>query len=69
MTNVQDPQVMARDLLRTTEMTLMGLWLRFWGYGGQAGYMEFDAYIHGVGSMSPGDIDLLRRAIEDLADE
>lgn len=60
---------MARDLLETSQMTLMGLWLRFWGYGGQAGYFEFDAYVHGVASMSPCDVDILRRAIEELPDE
>jgi hypothetical protein len=45
------------------------LWLRYFGMGGSAGYLEIDAYLHGIGVLSPLECDVLAQTINERLDE
>ena len=45
------------------------LWLRYFGMGGSAGFLEIDAYVHGIGALSPLECDVLAQTINERLDE
>lgn len=60
-----DPRLLARDLLQCHKLSLAELWLYYWGNGGTACEMEFDAFIHGIDGLAPVDLVLLASALDD----
>lgn len=60
-----DPRLLARELLEHRKLSVMELWLYYWGNGGNAGEMEFDAFIHGIEGLAPVDLAVLASALDD----
>jgi hypothetical protein len=50
-----DPRVRARDLLQKQSISFEKLWLLYWSNGGDAGPVEFDAFIHGIDLLTQFD--------------
>lgn len=63
---MQDPRLAARSLIAQDRFALWQLWLRYWGNGGNAQLMEFDAYIHGTYERSTIDLGMLALTLEEL---
>ncbi|CAM3586499.1 PP2C family protein-serine/threonine phosphatase [Kibdelosporangium persicum] len=55
--------------MKRAELTVEQLWLRYLGIGGEAGFLEVDAYVHGLGSLPPLQRDILAQAINERLDE
>ncbi|MFI9007999.1 PP2C family protein-serine/threonine phosphatase [Actinosynnema sp. NPDC053489] len=55
--------------LRHAELTSEELWIRYFAIGGDAGLLEIDAYVHGLGSLPPLQRDILAHAINERLDE
>jgi hypothetical protein len=63
---VQDPRRAARNLVDRDGQALWKLWLRYWGNGGNAQLMEFDAYIHEAYECADIDLEILAFTLEEL---
>lgn len=52
-------------LLEQGVLSLAELWLYYWRNGGDAGEMEFDAFINGIEVLAPLDLEVLACALDD----
>ncbi|WP_309117343.1 PP2C family protein-serine/threonine phosphatase [Saccharothrix sp.] len=55
--------------LQRAELSTEELWLRYFGLGGEAGFLDVDAYVHGLGSLPPLERDVLAHAVNERLDE
>ncbi|WP_249645418.1 PP2C family protein-serine/threonine phosphatase [Nocardia sputi] len=55
--------------LKGAELSLEQLWLRYFGLGGVAGYLDIDAYAHSTGELPPFERDILAQAANERLDE
>jgi hypothetical protein len=55
--------------LRRADLTTDQLWLRYFALGGDADIVEIDAYLHGLGELSPIQRDVLAHAVNERLDE
>ncbi|WP_447002734.1 PP2C family protein-serine/threonine phosphatase [Saccharothrix isguenensis] len=55
--------------LRHAGLTIEELWLRYFALGGNAGLVEIDAYVHGLGELPPLQPDVLAHAVNERLDE
>ncbi|MBF6168532.1 serine/threonine-protein phosphatase [Streptomyces gardneri] len=55
--------------LKGAELSLEQLWLRYFGLGGVAGYLDIDAYAHSTGELPPLERDILAQAANERLDE
>lgn len=55
--------------LTHAELTTEELWLRYFALGGDAGMIEVDAYVHGLGGLPPLQRDILAHAVNERLDE
>src|SRR3712207_2064192 len=55
--------------LKRADLSLEQLWVRYFGMGGEAGYLDVDAFVHGLGSLPPLQRDMLAHAINERIDE
>nr|BFE52359.1 hypothetical protein GCM10017745_57860 [Saccharothrix mutabilis subsp. capreolus] len=51
------------------ELSTEELWLRYFGLGGEAGFLDVDAYVHGLGGLAPLERDVLAHAVNERLDE
>ncbi|MFD2415222.1 PP2C family protein-serine/threonine phosphatase [Amycolatopsis pigmentata] len=51
------------------QLTIEGLWSRYFALGGQAGLMDVDAYLNGLGELPPLQRDVLAQAVNERLDE
>jgi hypothetical protein len=63
---MQDPRLAARNMIAQDGFVLWELWLRYWGNGGNAQLMEFDAYIHGAYECAAVDLEILALTLEEF---
>ncbi|GAA0249304.1 PP2C family protein-serine/threonine phosphatase [Saccharothrix mutabilis subsp. mutabilis] len=52
-----------------SELSTEELWLRYFGLGGEAGFLDVDAYVHGLGGLAPLERDVLAHAVNERLDE
>lgn len=64
---MEDPRIVARTLAQTDPDWVNDLWQKYWGHGGSADMIEFDAYLHGLTERDPFELKILAWAIEDLS--
>ncbi|MDQ0769325.1 hypothetical protein QF031_002074 [Pseudarthrobacter defluvii] len=57
----------ACSLLEAGDVSLLHLWLLYWGQGGNADLTELDAFIHGVPLLDDMDAAILGWALEALS--
>ncbi|WP_426007354.1 hypothetical protein ACPFL9_09835 [Paenarthrobacter sp. NyZ202] len=62
---MNDPMRTARLLIQEHATTLERLWVGYWGNGGNASMIDFDAYIHEARTMPEFDRTVLTWAIEE----
>lgn len=62
---MQDPRVRAQALIGNDDAELHLLWLSYWGNGGQAMLVEFDAFVHGLMPLDAFELKVLAWAMED----
>ncbi|MCE6995452.1 serine/threonine-protein phosphatase [Saccharothrix sp. S26] len=55
--------------LKRADLKLEELWVRYFGLGGDAGLIDVDAYIHGLGGLDPLQRDVLAHAVNERLDE
>ncbi len=55
--------------MRRAELSPEQLWLRYFALGGEAGPIEIDAYLHGIGVLSAPQRDVLAYAVNERLDE
>lgn len=60
-----DARIRAKSLLEGQSVALYDLWLTYWSSGGNAGILEFEAFIYGVLIPTEMDISLLECAVRD----
>ena len=60
------PRQEARGLLESGELSLLHLWVLYWGEGGRAGEVELEAFIHGIPLLDGTEEQILGWAIEPL---
>lgn len=63
---MEDPRLIALNLIEQDESNLYKLWLRYWANGGDAHILEFVAYVHGISERDAFDQRILGWAIEEL---
>ncbi|WP_372698201.1 hypothetical protein [Arthrobacter sp. JSM 101049] len=63
-----DPLPRLRSALRSGEVSLQDVWIACVGLGGEADAFTLDAYLHGVGTLSPLDHLVLECACRDALD-
>lgn len=51
------------------QLTVEGLWTRYFALGGQAGLVDVGAYLHGLGELPPLQRDVLAEAVNERLDE
>jgi hypothetical protein len=61
-----DLQQEARQLLESGDVSLLRLWILYWGQGGNADEVELDAYIHGIPLLGQFEAEILGWAMEPL---
>lgn len=66
MMNRERRQQAAYDLVENGEVSLLHLWLLYWGEGGNAGEVELEAYIHGIPLLDGFEEEILGWALEPL---
>jgi hypothetical protein len=54
---------------KRAELSVEDLWLRYFGVGGEAGFIEIDAYLHGLTDLPPLERDTLALAVNERLDE
>jgi hypothetical protein len=62
-----DPRTQAQVLVRDDNVSLRLLWAWYRGNGGDAGLVEFDAYLYELISLDAFDLKILVWALEDYA--
>ncbi|WP_258805714.1 hypothetical protein [Pseudarthrobacter sp. NS4] len=62
-----DPRMLAQVLVRDDNVSLRLLWAWYRGNGGNAGLMEFEAYLYELTSLDAFDLKILAWALEDNA--
>jgi hypothetical protein len=67
--HLADQQRTAALALQRAELTMEQLWLRYFALGGDAGLIDIDAYIHGLGGLPPLQRDILAHAVNERLDE
>ncbi|WP_280449987.1 PP2C family protein-serine/threonine phosphatase [Nocardia brasiliensis] len=55
--------------LKGAELTVEELWTRYFAMTGDAGFLEVDAYVHGLGELATLDRDILAQAVNERLDE
>lgn len=55
--------------LKRAGLTVEDLWVRYFGLGGDAGMVDVDAYVHGLGGLAPLQRDVLAHAVNERLDE
>lgn len=63
---MEDPRLTAQNLIELDGTYLQDLWVSYWGNGGNAQLMEFDAYLHGLIQQDEYDLRILEWAIEEV---
>lgn len=58
-----------RAALRTADISVSELWLKYFGLSGDAGEYEVEAYLQGLLSLPPVQRDLLAMAANELIDD
>jgi hypothetical protein len=61
-----DPRQEARSLIKQNIISLEGLWLRYWGQGGNADPFDFDAFLYEIQEPAQFELAVLAWAMEDL---
>jgi hypothetical protein len=61
-----DARVRAKNLLNEQSIALYDLWLTYWSYGGNAGTVEFEAFIYGALKLPEVDLCVLECAVRDI---
>jgi hypothetical protein len=61
-----NPQQEARKLLCSGDISLLRLWVLYWGQGGNADEMSLDAFIHGIPLLDGDEAQILGWALEPL---
>lgn len=64
-----DPRTRAQVLVHDDNDALHLLWAWYWGNGGDAGLMEFDAYLYELLVLDSFDLKILAWALDDYASE
>ncbi|GAA3463058.1 PP2C family protein-serine/threonine phosphatase [Saccharothrix longispora] len=64
-----DQQRTLAQALKRAELTTEQLWLRYFSLGGDAGLIDVDAYVHGLGGLAPVQRDVLAHAVNERLDE
>jgi hypothetical protein len=64
--HLADPGLEARTLLASGDVSLIQLWVLYWGQGGRVGPTELDAFIYGVPLLEDFDVSILGWALESL---
>ncbi|WP_410675913.1 PP2C family protein-serine/threonine phosphatase [Amycolatopsis sp. cmx-4-68] len=54
---------------KRAELSVEDLWLRYFGVGGVAGFIDIDAYLHGLADLPPLERDTLALAVNERLDE
>ncbi len=54
---------------KRAELSVEDLWLRYFGVGGEAGFIDIDAYLHGLADLPPLERDTLALAVNERLDE
>ncbi|OXM62899.1 PP2C family protein-serine/threonine phosphatase [Amycolatopsis vastitatis] len=54
---------------KRAELSVEDLWLRYFGVGGEAGFIDIDAYVHGLADLPPLERDTLALAVNERLDE
>ena len=62
-----DPRSQAQVLVFEDDPSLHHLWTLYWGHGGTAGLIEFDAYLYWLIVLDSFDLKILTWALEDFA--
>ena len=62
-----DPRTQAQVLVHDDKDALHTLWTWYWGNGGDAGIVEFDAYLCELIVLDSFDLKILSWALEDYA--
>jgi hypothetical protein len=61
-----NPQQEARYLLESGDVSLLQLWLLYWGQGGRADEVELDAFLYGIPLLDCDEAQILGWALEPL---
>lgn len=72
MASTTDPDQQRRFLqiaLKRSALSLEDLWLRYFALGGDAGFMEVEAYLHGLMPLASHERDVLAHALNEFLDE
>lgn len=67
--NVREQQRSLALALKGAQLSVEELWMRYFGMGGEAGYLEVDAYVHGKGETPALERDILAHAVNERIDE
>ncbi|RSM37661.1 serine/threonine-protein phosphatase [Amycolatopsis balhimycina DSM 5908] len=54
---------------KRAELSVEDLWLRYFGVGGESGFIDIDAYLHGLADLPPLERDTLALAVNERLDE
>ncbi|UKA69151.1 hypothetical protein LFT44_21780 (plasmid) [Arthrobacter sp. FW306-05-C] len=63
---MSDPRYAARSLIELNIISLEGVWLRYWGQGGSAGALDFDAFLYEIQEPPQLELAFLAWAMDDL---
>lgn len=66
---MEDPRLTARHLIELDEGYLHDLWLKYWGNGGNAQFLEFDAFVQDLNQQDDFDLRILGWAVEEVLDQ
>ena len=63
---MDDPRKTAREYLQRGTATLDQLWARYWGNGGSAGPVEFEAYLYAAQDPPAQELEILGWALTEI---
>ena len=66
---MEDPRHAARSLIELNIISVEGLWLRYWGNGGNADAFDFEACLYEVQVLPGCELVVLAWVMEDLEAE
>ncbi|MDQ7808578.1 PP2C family protein-serine/threonine phosphatase [Amycolatopsis sp. A133] len=69
MTHAAEQQRSLVLAFKHAQLSVEDLWLRYFGVGGQAGFIDIDAYVHGLADLPPLERDTLAVAVNERLDE
>jgi len=64
---MEDPREKALEMVQQDQISIDSLWLRYFANGGDAGPLDFEAYVYGLLDLAGSDALILSWAVDEVS--